>query len=217
MDVKRSYRQFCGLAKGLDLLGERWTLLVVRNLLLGPRRYSDLLDELPGITTNLLAKRLQSMETQGLVEKQQLPHPSGTTVYALTEAGAALEPVIMELARWGGQLLDPSNRKDLRNLGWGLLSLKRRYRGGTPCVAHLDVDGRVYELGLEGDYLRVTDRATRPADVTVKGSTQAVVRWLSGEDVELAVTGSRQAWKVLQHAFLPPAAAFARRKRYAAS
>src|SRR5690349_12744259 len=92
---RRSYQQFCGVARALDVVGERWTLLIVRNLLLGPRRYGDLLAELPGLTTNLLAKRLREMELVGLVEKRELPPPAASTVYALTADGAALEGVVM--------------------------------------------------------------------------------------------------------------------------
>src|SRR5215831_6402600 len=101
---RRSYDQYCGVARSLDVVGERWTLLIVRNLLLGPRRYSDLLAELPGITTNLLAKRLKEMESAGLIEKHDQRRPGGAVVYALTATGAALEPVVMELGRWGGRL-----------------------------------------------------------------------------------------------------------------
>src|SRR5258706_5251392 len=91
---RRSYRQFCGFARAVDVVGERWTLLVARNLLLGPRRYGDLLEELPGITTNLLAKRLRDLEAAGLVEKRA---GAGVVTYALTERGLALDPVINEL------------------------------------------------------------------------------------------------------------------------
>src|SRR3954464_15345772 len=104
--MKRSYNQFCGLAKALDIVGERWTLLVVRNLLLGPRRYSDLLAELPGLTTNLLAKRLQDLEAAGLVERRDGRASNGAVTYALTERGLALDPVVNELGRWGGALMD---------------------------------------------------------------------------------------------------------------
>src|SRR5258706_3533447 len=100
---RRSYRQFCGVARALDVVGERWTLLIARNLLLGPRRYSDLLQELPGITTNLLAKRLHELESVELIVKEVLPAPLAVSVYRLTPAGRALEPVIMELGRWGGR------------------------------------------------------------------------------------------------------------------
>ena len=113
---KRSYDQFCSLARALDRLGERWTLLIVRNLLLGPRRYSDLLGELPGITTNLLAARLKGMESGGLVARRQAA--VGTTVYELTPLGAALEPAIMELGRWGGRFMDAPKKTDTVNIGW---------------------------------------------------------------------------------------------------
>src|SRR5918911_5133129 len=90
----RSYRQHCAVARGLDLVGERWTLLIVRDLLLGPKRYTDLLEGLPGIGTNLLALRLREMEQAALVERAVLPPPAGSSVYQLTEAGRALEPVM---------------------------------------------------------------------------------------------------------------------------
>src|SRR3954471_12257937 len=93
---RRSYNQFCGLARALDIVGERWTMLVVRNLLLGPQRYSELMRGLPGITTNLLAKRLREMEDLGLIER--VPDAEA---YRLTPRGAALEPAVHALGRWG--------------------------------------------------------------------------------------------------------------------
>ena len=93
MAKRRSYDQFCGVARALDQVSERWTLLIVRNLMLGPRRYSDLMTELPGITTNLLAARLRAMEEIGLVARQ----PGPPARYELTALGAALEPVVVEL------------------------------------------------------------------------------------------------------------------------
>src|SRR5438128_9807388 len=94
--VRRSYRQFCGLAKALDIVGERWTMLVVRNLLLGPQRYSELQRGLPGITTNLLAKRLKEMEAAGLIERT-----ADAQGWQLTPFGAGLEPAVHALGRWG--------------------------------------------------------------------------------------------------------------------
>ena len=120
---RRKYRQFCGVARALDRVGERWTLLVARNLLLGPKRYSELIEGLPGITTNLLAKRLREMTAFGLIEKRP------KDLYALTQLGATLEPVIMELGRWGGRFLVDPRRDDRRNIGWALISMKRRYLG----------------------------------------------------------------------------------------
>jgi DNA-binding HxlR family transcriptional regulator len=101
----RSYRQYCAVARGLDVVGERWTLLIVRDLLIGPKRYKDLLTGLPGIGTNLLATRLRDLEEQGLVGRRVLPPPAGSTVYELTQVGQALEPVVTALGRWGHRFL----------------------------------------------------------------------------------------------------------------
>jgi DNA-binding HxlR family transcriptional regulator len=101
----RSYNQFCALASALDYIGERWTLLIIRELLIGPRRFKDLLDGLPGISTNLLTERLKTLEQQGILCRRILPPPAGSTVYQLTPSGQSLEKPILELGRWGAHLL----------------------------------------------------------------------------------------------------------------
>lgn len=103
----KTYDQYCPIACALGLVGERWTLLVVRELLYGPKRYTDLADGLPGIGTNILAARLKELESAGLVEKRKLPPPAASTVYELTEAGRSLRPVLHELARFGARYLGP--------------------------------------------------------------------------------------------------------------
>ncbi|MEM1350296.1 MAG: helix-turn-helix domain-containing protein, partial [Myxococcota bacterium] len=92
--MSRSYAEYCALAKGLDVLGDRWVLLIARNLLLGPQRYSELRRDLPGIASNMLAQRLEHLQAHDLVE-----HDGER--YALTETGRTLEPVIFAIARWG--------------------------------------------------------------------------------------------------------------------
>jgi DNA-binding HxlR family transcriptional regulator len=114
--VKR-YDQYCPIACSLGLVGERWTLLVVRELLHGPKRYTDLVDHLPGIGTNILAARLKELESGGLVEKKKLPPPWASTVYELTPAGQALRPVLHELARFGARLMGPPPPDALEE-GW---------------------------------------------------------------------------------------------------
>src|SRR6476469_7782716 len=112
--ARRSYDQYCGLARALDVLGERWTLLIVRNLLLGPQRYSELLRGLPGITTNILAKRLKEMEGEGPIE-----HTTGSSdsaAYRLTPSGQALEPAIHALGRWGWRRMDKPSTRDRRSI-----------------------------------------------------------------------------------------------------
>ena len=193
-------------------MGERWTLLLVRNLLLGPRRYRDLMDELPGITTNLLAKRLRELAKAGLIEKVQGDGASPATVYALTAAGAALEPVVMELGRWGGRYMDRPKKGDALNMGWGLLSMKRRYKGGESFVAEIAAGDVTFELAFSPKYLAVTQRACPAADVRVAGSLDAVRSLLLGgasgqalrKDGALVVRGREIAWHRLLAAFAPP-------------
>ena len=110
---RRSYDQYCAVARGLDVIGDRWTLLIVRDLLLGPKRYKDLLSGLPGIGTNLLADRLKELEGAGLIERAVLPPPAGSTVYQLTERGLALEPVMIALGRWGARFLGAPKKSDV--------------------------------------------------------------------------------------------------------
>src|SRR3954465_12520182 len=99
------YDQFCGLASALDVVGERWTPLLVRDLALGPQRYSDLLAGLPGIGTNLLADRLPQLEAEGVVRRSPPPPPAASTVYELTDSGRELAEAMLPLAVWGARRL----------------------------------------------------------------------------------------------------------------
>jgi DNA-binding HxlR family transcriptional regulator len=106
MATRRSYGSYddgCGVAHALDLVGERWALLVVRELILGPKRFTDLRSGVPGASANLLAQRLRELEEGGVVRRRVLGPPSGANVYELTEWGLALEPVLQALGRWGSQ------------------------------------------------------------------------------------------------------------------
>ena len=150
MKVKRSYHQFCPLARSLDLLGDRWTLLLVRELLLGPKRYSDLLEALPGIGTNLLASRLKELTAAGLARRSELPRPAAATVYELTDRGRDLEPAVLELARWGMELLDSPRAGDTFRPGWLLLSLRASFRPHLAAGVH-----ETYELRVGDDVLHV--------------------------------------------------------------
>lgn len=123
----KSYAQLCGVAKALDVVGGRWTLLIVRNLLVGGQRYRDLLDTLPGITTNLLAERLQALQDAGLVSTRRTSSPSPATVYELTPRGLELEPVVLALGRFGAPYLATPKRGDRRHVRWAMVSLKRRF------------------------------------------------------------------------------------------
>ena len=118
----KRYDQYCPIACSLGLVGERWTLLVVRELFTGPKRYTDLAAHLPGIGTNVLADRLKELESAGLVEKRKLPPPAPATVYELTPMGRELRPVLHELARFGARLMGPPPPDALEE-GWLLGAL----------------------------------------------------------------------------------------------
>ena len=126
--TRRSYKQYCALARALDIVGERWTLLLVRELLLGPKRYKDLLAGLPGIGTNLLADRLKELERAGIVGRSLLPAPAGSAVYELTDLGRGLEPAVFALGRWGAHFLQPRNESDATDPGWFFVSIRATFR-----------------------------------------------------------------------------------------
>jgi len=123
--ARRSYDQFCATARTLDVVGDRWTLLLVRELLSGPKRFSDLHRSLPGLGTALLSERLRHLQDEGLLHAVTLPAPARSAAYELTEAGAELRPVVMAIARWGlrwavGELREA----DAFEPGWAVLALE---------------------------------------------------------------------------------------------
>jgi len=118
----RTYNQLCGLAYALDVVGDRWTILVIRELVAGPRRFTDLMDGLPGISTNLLTERLKGLEQHGVIARRTLPPPAASTVYALTALGQALEPTLLELGKWGSQFI-PESVKGCQMLHLGSYAL----------------------------------------------------------------------------------------------
>ena len=116
--MPKSYSQYCPIAHALDLVGERWALLIVRELMNGPLRYTDLAARLPRIGTNILADRLRGLEAGGVVEKRQLPPPAASTVYELTDYGRELRRVLHELAHWGARSLGPPAVGSDLSPGW---------------------------------------------------------------------------------------------------
>lgn len=169
---RRSYHQYCAFARGLDLTGDRWTLLIIRDLLLGPRRYKDLLEGLPGIGTNLLADRLRELEELGAVERAVLPPPAGSSVYQLTEVGQALEPVLMAIGRWGVRFLGPARESDTLVPGTYFVAMRDVFRpelaGGITETFEVRVGARVFEVRIEKE--RCTTRegqATNPDVIMV--------------------------------------------------
>ena len=107
MSTKRTYGDACGVARALDAVGERWALMVVRELILGPKRFTDIREGLPHLSPDVLAQRLRDLEQADIVRRRKLPPPAASKVYELTARGAALEPVLIALGRWGGANADP--------------------------------------------------------------------------------------------------------------
>ena len=117
------YAQFCPLARAAELLSERWTLLVLRDLAIGPLRFRDLRGRLADISSSVLSVRLQQLESRGLVRRRELPAPASCTVYELDEPGRALQPALQELARWGARFLLPSRPGDRLEPAWAVAAL----------------------------------------------------------------------------------------------
>lgn len=167
----RSYGQFEGLARALDLVGERWTLLIVRDLLLGPKRYKDLLDGLPGIGTNLLAARLKMMKEQGLVSIRTLPPPAGSTVYELAERGRELEPALIALARWGMHSMEHPAETDVLRPGWGVLAMQATFQPeaarGVRETYELRIDGDVFHIVVDDGTMQAHQGPAPRADLVL--------------------------------------------------
>ena len=120
----KAYHQYCPVAHALDQVGDRWELLIVRELMLGQRRYTDLAEALPGIGSNILATRLRDLEEAGIVRKTKLPPPWAVTVYELTDRGRELDGVLRALASWGARTLGPPEAGDC----WSMYAVHFRFR-----------------------------------------------------------------------------------------
>lgn len=184
----RTYRQTCGIACALDLLGERWTMLVVRELLLGPKRFGALQDALPGVSTNLLSARLNELVDAGVAERVKLPPPASVSAYALTERGDGLRPAVEALALWGFGLLEPEAQYRQGWLGRGswLASTLAAAVGaddydGPPLVANCEVDGDHFVLSLAHGRARVRHGAADAPDAELRCSLPELLALARGE------------------------------------
>src|ERR687887_236179 len=126
--TRRSYDQFCGIARALDLVGERWAMLIVRDLILGPKRFTDLRRGLPAIGTNVLAARLQELERGGVVARRRLPPPAASTVYELTDYGRKVEGPLLALGRWGALSMGQRQPGQALRSEWLGVALKAFFR-----------------------------------------------------------------------------------------
>lgn len=166
----RSYGQYCAIAKALDVVGERWALLVVRELLDGPLRYKDLHARLHTISTDMLARRLRDLEAAGLLRRTTLPPPASSQVYELTPDGRDLEPALSALGRWGMRLLGERDDEiaEPRWLARAVRTLLRTDRPAVDLLVRFDTPEGTVTLRIDRDVVELTD-ADRAPDVVLAG------------------------------------------------
>jgi DNA-binding HxlR family transcriptional regulator len=177
--VHRSYEQYCPIARALDALGDRWTLLILRELTMGERRFTDLRAALPGIAPNLLADRLRELQAEGLVEQRELPPPAARTVYAATAEGRDVVPVLRALARFGaGRLGPPADDAEVRPR-MAVYGLVTPYHvpepAGARFHARLHVDGETFDLLTDGGDLSLRRRVDDVPDLELEISARDLV------------------------------------------
>jgi DNA-binding HxlR family transcriptional regulator len=204
MAKKRSYADPCGIARALDVVGERWALLVVRELLLGPKRFTDLRSGLPHAGPDMLSARLRELEHAGLIRRSTLPPPAGSRVYELTDRGRELEPVILALGRWGSRAPFPQSEAPL-SVDALMIALKTVFdpmrAGNLDATYTLRVDDQTFTARVSDGALelgRVSDDGTDPT-LEADRATLTRVLW-HGEQLDealragrLRLSGERQA------------------------
>ena len=177
----KRYGQRCPVARALDVVGERWTPLIIRELQLGPRRYTDLLEALPGVGTNILAGRLAELQAKGVVAKRTLPPPTPVAVYELTEAGEALAPVIRELRAWGARYAPAPRSGDAVRPAWIIQgAATREHRLGPGRVCELRVGSDVFELAGGEGAVAVKARPAVDPDAVLTIEPRLLYRLASG-------------------------------------
>ena len=183
-EAKRGYDDACGTAHGLELIGERWALLVLRELMLGPRRFSQLRADLPGISANVLTQRLSELEQRGLVRRTRLPPPASVQVYEATEWGLEAEPIVQTLGRWAAR--SPRHDATLPISGVSILLSMRTMidaarASGLDAHINFRFGDDLYTGHLHGGMIDIT-RGVHPApDLSIAGEPQAWAGVLYGK------------------------------------
>jgi len=215
MTDRRTYGDPCGIARALDLFGERWALLVVRELLLGPKRFTDLRGGLPGVGPDVLAQRLRDLELAGIVRRGILPPPAGSRIYELTERGRELEPVLLALGRWGSRAALATGGPAL-GVDAFVVALKTLFdpsgAGGLSESVELLMGGQRFHARVRGKRLQVVRSNGERPDATIQGDTRSLsaVLWhgrrLSDARAagEITIEGSRPVAERFLKLFPPP-------------
>ena len=177
--MTKEYGQFCGLSHALDLIGSRWTLMIVRELLVGPKRFTELEHGLPGIPTNVLSTRLRDLEEHGLVERRLLPRPSNSVVYELTDYGRELEEPLLRLGHWGAKSLPAPKSSDYVGSSSIALGLRAMFHPEAAQEVHLTFEVPVRDFVVKGriddGVLTVPFEGAKQPDLTIKGDPPAML------------------------------------------
>jgi DNA-binding HxlR family transcriptional regulator len=181
----RSYREYCSIAKALDVVGDRWTLLIVRELIIrGGCRYTDLKDGLPGIATNLLADRIRELESAGLVRREDAPPPVATTLFHLTEAGAELLPVLDAIGRWGVRyMIEPAEGDEFRGHWFSFPAsffLHDRDPNGPPVSIELRAADSPAVVEVSGGSVSTRPGTAVAPDVVLSGEPRLILALFAG-------------------------------------
>jgi DNA-binding HxlR family transcriptional regulator len=189
---KRSYKQNCALAIALDLVGSRWTLLIIRELLIGPRRFGQLLGNLPGMGTNLLSDRLSELTELGLIERTPSGENRGPNAYVLSQTGRELEPAVQALIRWGMQFDERRRSTQHRRSEWNILPLKAYLRHDLARSWHgsyrLTLDDETHYLSYRNGQLEMTRESVGTIMASIATDSTTAARLSSGKmEMEQAV------------------------------
>jgi DNA-binding HxlR family transcriptional regulator len=176
MPTSRSYGDACGIARALDVVGERWALLVVRELLLGPQRFTDLRHALPGASSNLLTDRLRELDAHGVIHRHRLPPPAGSWVYDLTPWGRELEPIVLALGAWGIRVPLPDGPTTLSatSVLIYLRSAARPDPAAPAAVYRLDLDDRVWTVETTAGRVTITPGEPADPDATLRTDSRTL-------------------------------------------
>jgi DNA-binding HxlR family transcriptional regulator len=170
--AKRDYGQFCGLAHALDIVGERWALLIVRDLLVSPKRFTDIKRGLPRIPSNILSSRLKELEGAGVIERRVLPRPDGSVVYELTDYGQELEHIVLALGRWGARTLGEPGPQDVVTVDSLIVAMRSTFRPeaarGDDVSYELHVGEVVLHIRIENGALRVAEGTLPDPDLVIE-------------------------------------------------
>ena len=179
MERMKAYHQYCPVAHALDQVGDRWELLIVRELMLGQRRYTDLAEALPGIGSNILASRLRDLEKAGIVRKTKLPPPWAVSVYELTDRGRELDGVLRALAAWGASTLGPPEAGDC----WSMYAVHVRFRPEEAVEGTYEirfVDGETISMEVSDGTLVARKLPADAPDLVVEARPEALHALVQG-------------------------------------